>query len=276
MNLPVGLQTLNPKVGTPLYVQLKEALLSLLHGGDWPEGQPLPSERELSEGLRVSRSTVRQAIHELELEGWLSRQQGRGTFLVQTKVEQPLEMITSFSENMKQAGIKAESKLISAALEPAPPRIAKALGIRPNSVAAVITRLRIADGLPLMVERSHLNYTLVPGILEKNLEGSLYELLHSAYRLQFAQGVESLEALTAEPWLAKLLGIKRGSPVLYTERTVYTDTGVTLEFTQRYGRADKCSFRVTLHGDNTQITVKEAGGGRSEAEGTRIRREAGG
>ena len=260
MHLPSSLQHLNPNEATPLYLQLKDGLLALLHNGEWPEGQPLPSERELSEGLKVSRSTVRQAIHELELEGWLSRQQGRGTFLMQSKVEQPLEMITSFSENMRQAGKKAESKLISATLEPANARIAKALKLRSASVVAVITRLRIADGQPLMLERSHLNYSLVPGILEQPLEGSLYELLHGKYRLAFAQGVEGLEATIAESWLAKHLGIKRGAPVLYTERTVYTDSGVALEFTQRYGRADKCSFRVTLHGDNTQIAVKEAEG----------------
>jgi DNA-binding GntR family transcriptional regulator len=49
-------------------------------------------------------------------------------------------------------------------------------------------------------------------------------------------------------------------PILYTERTVLTDTGAVLEFTQRYGRADKCSFRVMLQGDNAQIALKEVGG----------------
>lgn len=255
---PDVLFTLNPKAPLPLYLQLKEAILGGLHGGEWVEDKPLPSERELSEKLNISRSTVRQAIHELELEGWLVRRQGRGTFPVQAKVEQPLVMITSFTENMRQAGIKATSKLLSASLEPATGRVAKALRLGARGVVAVITRLRLGDDVPLMLERSHINYDLTPGLLERDLSGSLYEVLHGAYRLNFATGEESLEAITAEPWLAKVLNIKRGAPVLYTERSVSTDSGAALEFTQRYGRADKCSFRVALQGDNTQITVKEA------------------
>lgn len=259
-SFPDVLFTLNPKAPVPLYLQLKEAILAVLHGGGWGQDKPLPSERELSERLGISRSTVRQAIHELEIEGWLVRRQGRGTFPVQAKVEQPLVMITSFTENMRQAGIEASSRLLSASLEPASGRVAKALGLGARGVVAVITRLRLGDGVPLMLERSHINYALTPGLLERDLSGSLYEVLHGAYRLNFATGQESLEAVTAEPWLAKLLGIKRGAPVLYTERTVITDNGLALEFTQRYGRADKCSFRVTLQGDNTQITVKEGRG----------------
>lgn len=260
MPLPDVLHTLNPRAPIPLYLQLKEAMLGVLQKGEWGEDRPLPSERELSEQLRISRSTVRQAIHELEMEGWLVRRQGRGTFPVQAKVEQPLVMITSFTENMRQAGIRPSTKLISASLEPAEGRVAKALRLGPGGVVAVLTRLRLADGIPMMLEVSHLNYALTPGLLERNLEGSLYEILHTAYRLRFATGQESIEAIVAEPWLAKLLQIKRKVPILYTERTVLTDTGAALEFTQRYGRADKCSFRVMLQGDNAQIALKEVGG----------------
>jgi GntR family transcriptional regulator len=251
--------TLNTDNRLPLYVQLKEGLQRALQEGFWPQEQALPSERELSEQLQISRATVRQAVQELEHEGWLVRRQGRGTFASQPKVEQPLVMISSFTENMERAGLKAESRLLSASLEPATAQVAKALKLGPSGVVAVIARLRLGGGEPLMLERSHLNYALTPGLLEHELSGSLYELLHQTYRLVFAAGVERIEAIAAEPWLAKALGIRRGEPVLYTERSVTTDSGVGLEFTQRYGRADKCSFRVQLVGDNAQIAIKEEG-----------------
>jgi GntR family transcriptional regulator len=237
-----------------------------LQAGNWAQEQALPSERELSEQLGISRATVRQAVQELEQDGWLVRRQGRGTFPSQAKVEQPLVMISSFSENMEKAGLKAESRLISATLDPATAQVARALKLGPGGVVAVLTRLRLANGQPMMLERSHLNYALTPGLLEHGLTGSLYELLHQTYRLTFATGVERIEAIVAEPWLAKLLELKRGIPLLYTERTVITDSGAGLEFTQRYGRADKCSFKVQLAGDNAQIAIKEEGGKR-EKEG---------
>lgn len=252
------LLSLSPGTPVPLYVQLRDRLQEALQRGVWSEDQPLPSERELSQALGISRATVRQALHQLELGGWLVRRQGRGTFPATVKVEQPLVMISSFTENMRQAGITPSSTLLSARLEPATGRVAKSLGLGPGGVVAVLSRLRLADGVPLMLERSHLNYALTPGLLEHDLSGSLYELLHGVYRLNFATGQESIEATKAESWLAKVLGIPRGSVVLFTQRTVATDTGTPIEYTERYGRADKCSFRVLLSGDNARVSLRES------------------
>jgi GntR family transcriptional regulator len=253
---PEVLSRLDPSAAVPLYRQLREVLQRALTEAQWRDDQPLPSEREMSEQLNISRATVRQAIHELELEGWLVRRQGRGTFPAPKRIEQPLKLITGFSENMRQAGMNPGSRLLEARLEPATIRVARALRLPRGGVVAVVTRLRLADDEPLMLERAHLNYALTPGLLERDLTGSLYETLTRAYRLHFATGDETVEAITADPKLAKTLGIKRGAPVLYTQRTVTTDSGAFLEFTERFGRADKCSFRVTLEGDNTRIGLK--------------------
>jgi GntR family transcriptional regulator len=247
---------LDPNSAIPLYRQLRSSIQQSLASGEWPNDSALPSERELSETLNISRATVRQAIQELELEGWLVRRQGRGTYPSPAKVEQPLARITSFTENMRHAGITPTSKLISTSLEPATGAIARALNLGASGVIAVIVRLRLANGQAIMLEKAHINYTLVPGILERDLTGSLYELLHGTYRLQFAQGQETVEAILPEPWLAKALTLPRNTPVLYTERTVSTTDGIPLEYTQRYGRADKCSFRVSLEGDNANFTFK--------------------
>src|SRR5690606_5008778 len=111
------------------------------------------------------------------------------------KVEQPLARVTSFSENMRQAGLDPSSKVISALLEPASPAAARALRLPPKSVVVVLTRLRLANGEPLMLERAHLNYNLTPGLLEHDLSGSLYEILTRVYRLRFARGEEIIQAI---------------------------------------------------------------------------------
>ncbi|WP_018130733.1 GntR family transcriptional regulator [Effusibacillus pohliae] len=69
------------KNGIPLYVQVKEAVLAEIKSGQWKAGDKLPTERELSEKLKVSRNTVSQAYQELEAEGVLTSVQGRGTFV---------------------------------------------------------------------------------------------------------------------------------------------------------------------------------------------------
>ena len=68
----------------PLYYQLKEIFIEMLKSGEWQEGQEIPSERELMEEYDVSRSTVRQALNELALNGMILKKQGRGTFVPRT------------------------------------------------------------------------------------------------------------------------------------------------------------------------------------------------
>jgi GntR family transcriptional regulator len=250
---------LDPKAPAPLYRQLRDRLQRALRSGEWDPQRPLPSERELVERFGVSRATVRQAIGDLEREGWLVRRRGKGTFAAGAVVEQPLARLSGFSEVMREQGREPGSRLLGAVLEPPGPAVARALGLGPGGVVAVVTRLRLADAVPLMVERSHLDYALVPGLLEHApaLTGSLYALLAERYRLRLHGGEEILEAAPAPPWVAKALGLRPGAPILYTERVVTTDAGTPLEVAHRYARGDLCRFRVSLAGDNARLALKE-------------------
>ena len=109
-----------------------------------------------------------------------------------------------------------------------------------------------------MVERSFLNYRFVPKLLEHDLSGSLYELLTAHYRLTLNAGEESIEVLAADADLGRKLNINVGDAVLYTERLVTDAEGHLLEFAQRYARADKCKFRVTLTGRTADFVPKES------------------
>ena len=68
-------------------------------------GNAIPSERQLSVDLGVSRLTVRAALDELVREGYLDRRRGSGTFVREPKIAQELTM-TSFSEDMRQRGMR--------------------------------------------------------------------------------------------------------------------------------------------------------------------------
>jgi GntR family transcriptional regulator len=248
---------LDPAATTPLYLQLKLWLQEQIRDGRYATHAPLPAERQLCESLGVSRATVRQAIDALEREGWVVKRHGRGTFVAPVKVEQPSGRLSGFSENMRQAGKEPSSKVLASELAEPDDGVAQALALKPGEVVAVITRLRLADGEPLMVERSHLACALVPKLLSHDLSGSLYGILTEVYRLMLATGEESIELVAAEPWVAKALGLPKGTPVLYTERLVRDERGVPLEFAQRFARADKCRFRVTIEGDNAAFALKE-------------------
>ncbi|HIJ65359.1 MAG TPA: GntR family transcriptional regulator [Candidatus Hydrogenedentes bacterium] len=65
----------------PLYELIKRDLKSLMENGDLPEGARVPSELDLARKYGVSRNPTRQALRDLELEGYITRAPGRGSFV---------------------------------------------------------------------------------------------------------------------------------------------------------------------------------------------------
>src|ERR1700751_647190 len=108
-------------------------------------GSAIPSERQLSSDLGVSRLTLRAALDELAREGHLVRRRGSGTFVQQPKIAQELTM-TSFSEDMRRRGMVPGSKTLSIANVLAGARLGRALQVSPAEKILVIKRLRLADG----------------------------------------------------------------------------------------------------------------------------------
>src|SRR5580704_8028283 len=94
----------------PKYYVVKGHLADMLAG--LAPGQALPPERFLAESFATSRTTIRQALHELTIEGRLVRMQGRGTFAALPKIAQPLEL-TSYTEDMRRRGLASRSQLLS-------------------------------------------------------------------------------------------------------------------------------------------------------------------
>src|SRR5881409_3642541 len=108
-------------------------------------GTAIPSERQLSVDLGVSRLTVRAALDDLVREGYLVRRRGSGTFVSQPKIAQELTM-TSFSEEMRRRGMRPGSRTLSLTTTTAGARLGRSLKVSPSERIVVAKRLRLADG----------------------------------------------------------------------------------------------------------------------------------
>src|SRR4051794_37279618 len=156
-------------------------------------GSAIPSERQLSVDLGVSRLTLRAALDDLAREGHLVRRRGSGTFVQQPKIAQELTM-TSFSEDMRRRGMVPGSRTVSLTTELAGARLGRALQVSPGDKVLVIKRLRLADGEPMAIETLHLPERLVPGLEPDDLDrGSLYELLGETYGIAIAEATQAIE-----------------------------------------------------------------------------------
>jgi GntR family transcriptional regulator len=229
----------------PLYHQLKERLRAV--AGRMEPDTLMPSEKELMAYAGVSRATVRKAIADLVQEGVLYARQGRGTFTAPLRILTDLERPAGFTATMRRLGRTPATRVISVEKVPATAALAEQLQIGPGDEVIVFERLRLVDGEPAMLERTHVAASVAPGLAEKDLSCSFYELLAADYGLRPACGIELIVALNADWHLAKLLDVPIGSALLATARTSETDRGVPLEYTLRHARGDLCSFRVVLN-----------------------------
>ena len=201
-------------------------------------GTAIPSERQLSADLGVSRLTVRAALDELAREGYLVRRRGSGTYVQQPKIAQELTM-TSFSEDMRRRGMVPGSRTLSLETELAGARLGRLLRVSPSEKILVIKRLRLADGESMAIETLHLPELLVPGLVARDLDGSFYDLLRERYGVAIASGTQAIEPTVTNEEESAALGVPLQSPAFLFERTSRDDIGRTVEFVQSVYRGDR-------------------------------------
>ncbi len=231
----------------PLYVQLKAKLLEEITAGRYHLHQRLPSEREFSERFQVSRMTVRQALLELARDGVIYTRIGKGTFVAEPKIDQPLRAVTSFSQDVQARGSKPASRVLEARVVAATPDIAAALRLLPNDDVILLSRLRLADHTPLAIETAYLPFHLLPKLLRHNFAvESLYSVLEHEYKITLTQAEQHIEAALASPREMDLLKLSHPAAVLHIHRLTLASDGVPVEYVFSTYRGDRYKFRSTL------------------------------
>ena len=232
----------------PLYHQLYQILRDDIVRGEWQPGDMIPPESELIEQYQLSRTTVRQVLDMLANEGLIYRQQGRGTFIAHPTVEQALVRIISFTEDMRQRGVRPGTEMLSSGLIPAPQDIAEKLEIEPGEELARLERLRLADGEPMSIEESHLVHRYCPGVLEGDYASNpLREALERDYGIHWTHAKQTIRAISASRNLARLLSVPPHSALLYIERVSYSQPNIPVEFLRIYYRGDQYALYSELH-----------------------------
>ncbi len=241
---------LDKRAPLPLYFQLKAIIEERIDSGEWKPGQLVPSERELCTQFRVSRITVRQALTELVNAGRLVRDQGRGTFVAPPRVEQRLTRLTSFTQDMHARGHKPGTQILRFETIMSPPAVARILRLATTAEVILIKRLRLTDGEPMAVETAYLPFDKCRGLTAEILEGrSLYQTLTERFGIVPTRAEQQLEAVACPATEAKLLGIRKDSPVLFIHRTTFDRGGQPFEHVESYYRGDKYVFHAELAGD---------------------------
>jgi GntR family transcriptional regulator len=243
-------KTIRPEGGLALYRQIKDDLARRIENGELARGDPLPSERELCDRYGVSRPTLRQATQDLVRDGLLIVRRGVGTFVAQAPVRQQLGSVLGFTEKMAREGRRASTRVLERSVHRAAdldPAIARELQLQPESPVLRVARLRLADGLPVMVETIHISPERFPGIEDLDLESvSFYQSLRERYGVQIVHLRETLEPVLLDGDEAKLLGARGRSPSIQATITSFDADGGPVEHTTSRVRGESSQYYIDV------------------------------
>ena len=249
------------RVDVRLVDEARHRLLDRISSGTLRPGDKLGTERELATELSVSRSTLRQVLAVLAQSGVVRRVPGRsgGTFVAHSKVDRDLSVIVGLPEYLRRQGFVAGTQVLSATMTGADDLTATHLDLAAGTLVVDIVRIRLADAVPISLERVRLPADLVPGLLELPLGGSMYDLLDRQYGMTPQDVVEHLEVVEASADEAALLGITGGAPLLAITRTSRTADGVAFEFSNDLFRADRTCVTFRTKAERAEIVGRSPG-----------------
>lgn len=229
----------------PLYFQLQQILLDRIDRGAWKPGELIPGELELQATYDLSRTTVRQALRALELDGKVVRYRGRGTFVATPKLTHSPEPRNSLTQTLRSRGMAPGWTVLSCGAVPAPRDVAERLGVAAGAPLFRSMRLRLANDEPIGVHVAHVAPPFAGAIDEALLEqpGSL-DYLAATGALDGSRAERVLEAVPATAEEADLLGVDVGAPMQRIWRLVVTADGEPLEHLRATYRGDRFQYRV--------------------------------
>lgn len=228
----------------PLYRQLYNTILDQIDIGALQPGDRLPSERELGQMARVSRTTARIAIDEMVASGLAYREQGRGTFVAEPRMRS-LMGFTSFTEDIIARGMQPSSLVISQKITSANARVAGQLKIEPGDEVLYLVRLRLADDKPVALQRTYLPMALVPGLETHNLTNkSLFKILRVEYGIYPEWTEAELEAVEATEELTQQLDVQPGAPILVVRGLTFSESFERIETVETYYRGQGMALYI--------------------------------
>ncbi|HZQ95571.1 MAG TPA: GntR family transcriptional regulator [Candidatus Sulfotelmatobacter sp.] len=227
----------------PAYKRIQDAILKRLESGQLKPGDVVDSERELARIHGVSLMTARHALAGLEREGMVVRRRGAGTFVAPPKIH--FNKLMSYTEQMAGRGLAVSSKLLALSVVDTEQEVAARLALPATSRLIKLERLRLGGEEAFAIETCYLSADEYSNLTRARLDRvSLFSILEQDYGLEIAHADEEIDATTADPHTARLLGIPHGSPVLRIRQEIYSTKGRPAIYVLGLYRSDRHTLLI--------------------------------
>jgi GntR family transcriptional regulator len=224
-------QSQGAPVSRPLWQQVLDDLERRIAAGDIVDR--FPTDKELTEHYGVSRHTVREAVQRLRSRGLVDRHRGRGSFLNEGVLTQPLGGLYSLFRAVEEAGLeqRSEVRFLGLAHDAG---IAARLELPAEAELVRLERLRYAGAEPLALDEAWLPADIGRPVLDVDLSHTaLYDVLSELSALRLTAADETLTPIVPDAELVDLLELDDHEALLRVERLARSGARVV-------------EFRITL------------------------------
>ncbi|MBS9775908.1 MAG: GntR family transcriptional regulator [Fusobacterium sp.] len=231
----------------PLHIQLTDKLIKKIEAMNFSD--KLPSERQLCEDYNVSRTTVRQALNELKLNGYINKVQGKGNFVaVSNSDKQNLLDYYSFTKQTLARNMIPKVKILEFHKESPNEILKEKMELKAGDKVIKIVRLRLADDTPMIYETTFIPFSIFATLKKKQLETmALYDIFEKDYNRKVCKVVEQFSAVNIFKKEAEYLGIPNNSACLKIRRHSYSATNEIIELTYSYARPDQFIYKTSYN-----------------------------
>lgn len=244
--MPLLVQPVSKDSDHPLFSQARENIRRAIGVCRLKPGDQLPSEKNLALALGVSLITVRRALDDLQIEGLVIKEHGRGSFVRALPLEQKLDHLAGFAEEMEKLHHRASAKILDNARVPASKDVARNLALPVGEEVHKIERVRYADGNAIMFNIAFMPIDIGAKIATEDLaHHGIFPLLESKYGITLIEADYQFEATVPPRLVQKALGLKQHDPVFLVHRTAFSEGRRPISYTLLYYRGDR--FRYSVH-----------------------------
>jgi GntR family transcriptional regulator len=229
---------------TLLADRLRDELLEEIASSQLQPGTKLPTEGQLAKRFNVSRATVREAVRGLVEAGYVTRRRGSGSYVAERRrMPHGLDSTLSYLAMIETAGARAGMRILHASFEPCRQDDAP-LHLDPGDTVLAVERVRTADDQPVIYSLDRIPAHLLRTDIDlQRLDPSLFELLSSSGHAA-DHATATLRAVASTSHTAKVLGVRRGRPLLYIEEVDYGRDGTAVMLSREWHVSEAFDVRI--------------------------------
>jgi len=246
--------------GNHKFSSISEEIIAKIKSGEFKPGDKIPSENEIISVYKVSNTTARKALLDIELKGWARRIKGKGTFVLNRTMDRRLlrtlgsigDTRVGFTEKLKAEGFEPRDIILEKTI--LEEGVSLGIGGKHYIIEGPVMKihqLRYANDTLMKDETKYISLILCPRINHLPTDVSYYKIYEEKYRLSIALLKQTLRCTIIEPKDEDNHFEAEGPlPVFVLDSAIITSLDKVVELEHSYYRGDKYLFGIEVHPDN--------------------------